>query len=299
MSTSAPVEVTVAGDGGLGLAADRTGDPGAPPVVLLHGGGQTRHSWRGTAAALAAAGWAAWTVDLRGHGDSAWPDDGDYRAEAFAADVAAVARSLRSPPVLVGASLGGIASLLAVGQGPPGLARGLVLVDIAVRSEAQGRERIGRFMLDRAVDGFASLEEAADAVAAYNPARPRPSDLSGLQKNLRRRPDGRWRWHWDPRFVLGQGGVADETRTSMMPTELLERSARSLTVPVLLVRGARSDLLSEAGAAEMLALVPHASYVNVDGAGHMIAGDRNDAFNSAVASWVAQLDPPETGAVAE
>jgi pimeloyl-ACP methyl ester carboxylesterase len=279
-------ETTLEGAGGLRLAADVYGDTGAPPVVLFHGGGQTRHSWHTTTRALADGGWRAYSVDLRGHGESGWAPDGDYGIDAFAADVATIASSLPSPPALVGASLGGVASLVAVGSGAP--ARALVLVDVAPRIEPDGAARIGAFMREHLEDGFATVEEAADAVSAYNPHRPRPTDLSGLERNLRRRSDGRLVWHWDPKFMQRPGGDPDETRASLVPPERLEDAARSLRIPTLLVRGRQSDVLSEDGAREFLALVPHAQFLDVAGAGHMVAGDANDAFNEGIVSFLAE-----------
>jgi pimeloyl-ACP methyl ester carboxylesterase len=270
----------LAGSGGLRCAADAYGEEGAPPVLLLHGGGQTRHAWGGTARALARDGWRAIAVDLRGHGESEWAPDGDYRFDAFSADVCALSRALASPPALVGASLGGIASLLAVSElGAP--ARGVVLVDVAPRIELGGAERIVSFMTARP-DGFASLEEAADAVAAYLPHRERPRDLRGLAKNLRRCDDGRLRWHWDPRFMARErSGLA----SAEFPLRL-DAAARALRVPTLLVRGRLSDLLSETGARHFLELVPHARYADVSGAGHMVAGDRNDRFTRVVRDFL-------------
>jgi pimeloyl-ACP methyl ester carboxylesterase len=269
------------------LAADVAGDPADPPAILLHGGGQTRHSWGTTLNALGSRGWYTLAVDLRGHGESAWAPDGDYTLDAFAGDVLAIARTFATPPALVGASLGGIASLTAIGEHKDeAVARALVLVDVAPRIEAQGRERIGAFMAEHMDDGFASLEEVADAIAAYNPHRPRPSNLDGLAKNLRRGADGRWYWHWDPAFIGGRLGGADETRSSLVDPHRLSQAARNLTVPTLLVRGRVSDLLSEEGAQELLRLVPHAQMVDVAGAGHMVAGDRNDLFNDAVVSFL-------------
>jgi len=281
------VRTDLVGSGGLLLAADVDGPEDGPTVVLLHGGGQTRHSWTGTWRYLVDAGWRAWSVDLRGHGDSEWEPDGDYTLEAFAADTTAVARSLPRPPVLVGASLGGLSAMVAIaGADPQGeLARGLVLVDVAHRLESDGTDRIGAFMIGN-LDGFASLDEAADVIAAYNPNRPRPTDLSGLAKNLRQGDDGRWRWHWDPAFVSGKFGSSDETRSTVVEPNLLERSADALTVPTLLVRGRRSDLLSEEGARDFLQRVPHAEYADVAGAGHMVVGDRNEVFNSAVLAFL-------------
>lgn len=263
------------GAGGLRLAAEAWGRADDPVVLLLHGGGQTRHAWGGTGEALAAAGWRAIAFDLRGHGDSEWAEDGDYSIEAYVADIVAVAAGLARPPALVGASLGGLASLLAAGEaGCP--ASAVVLVDCAPRLERDGVERILGFMRD-GLDGFASLEEAADAIASYMPHRARPKDLSGLHKNLRLRPDGRYRWHWDPRFVHG----SERPQPSREPQRLLAAAA-ALAVPTLLVRGRMSDVVSEAGAAEFLAHAPHAEYVDVSDAGHMVAGDRNDAFTGAV-----------------
>jgi pimeloyl-ACP methyl ester carboxylesterase len=265
------------------LRADAYGQPDHPPVLLLHGGGQTRHAWSGTARELARAGWYAVAVDLRGHGESDWSEDGDYRHDDFAADTTALARSFEQAPVLVGASLGGLSSLIALGEaGDESLASALVLVDIATRMEFDGAARIIDFMKARP-DGFANLGEAADAVAKYNPHRERPSDLSGLEKNLRRGEDGRYRWHWDPQFLASPKNTASLTSLSF---GRLDDAARSLTLPTLLVRGRMSDLLSEAGAREFLEVVPHAKFVDVSGAGHMVAGDRNDAFTRSVVSFL-------------
>ena len=186
--------------------------------------------------------------------------------------------------MLIGASLGGLSSLVAIAEAPAGasVASGLVMVDVAPRLEEKGIERIAEFMLGN-LDGFASLEEVADAVAAYNPHRPRPTDLSGLRKNVRLRDDGRWYWHWDPAFLLG--GRQDEPR-SVRNEDRLEDAARALTVPTLLVRGRQSDVLSAEGARQTLELIPHARLVDVGGAGHMVAGDRNDAFNDAVIEFL-------------
>ena len=274
---------SVTGSRGIVLRGDSSGDPSHPPVLLLHGGGQTRHAWSGTARQLAGAGWNAISVDLRGHGESDWSPEGDYRHGDFAADTTAIARSFDTPPVLVGASLGGVSSLLALGEAKEQpLASALVLVDIATRMELRGAARIISFMKDKP-EGFESLKEAAAAVARYNPHRPRPSDLSGLNKNLRRGKDGRYRWHWDPQFLEGPKNPTDGGN---FDPESLDRAARSLTLPTLLVRGKMSDLLSEEGAREFSELVPHAKFVDVSGAGHMVAGDRNDLFASAVVSFL-------------
>jgi pimeloyl-ACP methyl ester carboxylesterase len=277
----------------LALSGDVAGPAEGAPVILLHGGGQTRHSWHHTRDALADRGRRVYNMDLRGHGESAWAPDGNYTLDAFSADVRAVARAAcagdphQRLPALVGASLGGISSLAAIGEVDEPVASALVLVDVAPNIEQAGADRIGAFMLSHMRDGFASLDEVADAIAAYNPHRPRPTNLEGLKKNLRER-DGRWYWHWDPAFMVGKQGGTDETRSIIHPVRL-EAAARAIAernVRTLLVRGRQSDLLSVEGAEAFRALVPHAEYVDVAGAGHMVAGDRNDAFNSAVVEFL-------------
>jgi len=279
--------IQIDGADGLKLTADVIGDPANPPVVLFHGGGQTRHAW-GTTLQVLGERWYAYSVDLRGHGDSGWAPDGNYTLEAFARDALVIARSFDTKPAMVGASLGGISSLAAIGDSTragDACARALVLVDVAPKIEQSGVSRIGDFMTAN-LDGFESLDEVADVIAAYNPHRPRPKNLDGLKKNLRLRADGRWVWHWDPRFVSGKFGSPDETRSSFVEAGRLDNDARSLDIPTLLVRGRMSDLLSEEGAQDLLRLVPHAELVDVAGAGHMVAGDRNDAFNGAVVEFL-------------
>lgn len=277
--------MTYLGVGGIRLAGQRwTPDPESAPAgiaLLLHGGGQTRHSWHGTAARLASHGWLAITVDTRGHGDSQWAPDGDYSLDAFAGDLYAIVDTLDQPPVVIGASLGGMTALVAEGE-RPGLSRGLVLVDIAPRIEVAGRDRIQAFM-NSAPTGFASLDEVADAIQAYNPHRPRPRNLDGLTKNVRQHADGRWYWHWDPRFLR----LGDEPARAV-DTERRYRAARGITVPTLLVRGTRSDIVTPEAAAELLTLIPTATAVEVT-AGHMIAGDDNDVFTVQLLEFLAKL----------
>lgn len=279
-SAPSPVTLELAG-AGVTLRADTWGSPEAAPVVLLHGGGQTRHSWSGTARALARDGWYAIALDMRGHGESDWSPDGEYGLERFREDLCCVLSSLERKAAVVGASLGGMTALLTEGTATEPMTAALVLVDIAPRIEPNGVQRIVQFMTGRP-EGFETLEDAARAIAAYNPHRPPPKDLSGLAKNLRRGEDGRWRWHWDPRFMsLG----VDGSRPSRNPVQL-EEAARRVTVPTLLVRGRQSDLLSEEGARAFLEQVPHARYADVSGAGHMVVGDRNDAFSQAVLDFL-------------
>jgi pimeloyl-ACP methyl ester carboxylesterase len=271
---------------GLDVAYDHWGAGDGQPVVLLHGGGQTRHAWRGAGERLGEAGYRTIAPDLRGHGDSSWAETGDYEYDALVGDLGQfLDQTGLTQPVLVGASLGGAVSLLAVGEGVTDAA-GLVVVDTAPRIEQHGVSNLRTFMTQKP-EGFASLDEVAAAIAAYNPQRRRSPNLDGLAKNLRVDAAGRLHWHWDPRFMGPERATMDwDARQTRM-----ENSVRSLTLPTLLVRGGLSDMLSEAGAAGFLELCPHAEYVNITGASHMVAGDRNDRFSGSVVDFLERVAP--------
>ena len=269
------------------IAADRFGDPRDPPVFFLHGGGQTRHSWGKAAEVMAERGWCTYTLDSRGHGESDWSAEGNYSLQDFALDLIAIADAVGSNPVIVGASLGGLTSLLAMGRERPGLGRGLVLVDIVPEMEQAGTDRIGAFMVRHVETGFASLQEAAGVVAEYSPRLGRTIDPDSLRKNLRER-NGRWYWHWDPRFMSSikrsSGG------SEVFAQEVLTECARAIDVPKLLVRGRMSDVVTDEAARRFVAAVPGTGYVDIADAAHMVAGDKNDVFRSAVLDFLAELD---------
>lgn len=269
---------------GLQLAADVVGDGARGSVMLAHGGGQTRHSWASTAVSLAERGWKAVSLDLRGHGESDWAADGDYDSRRFAEDLVAVADALPDQPALIGASLGGISGLLVETVVAPGTFRSLTLVDIVPRSDPEGVAKIMGFMGANMEHGFDSLEAAADFIAAYLPHRPRPKDLSGLSKNLRLGADGRYRWHWDPRFVTGMGA-----RRQVAEGGAIEPRYEDIDIPVHLIRGRMSELVSREAAEAFVATLSHGSFTDVADAGHMVAGDRNDVFLEAVLAF---LDRP-------
>ncbi len=271
------------GAGGVLLAGDSWGNPCGPLVLLQHGGGQTRHAWKGAGRTLGAAGYYAVAFDARGHGDSDWAAEGAYGQDAMVDDLRCVVAALGGRrPALVGASMGGGTSLVAVGEDHID-ATALVMVDIGPRVEAEGIDNIQAFMSLKP-EGFRSLDEVADAIATYQPQRPRPASLDGLAKNVRLGTDGLYHWHWDPRFRPSRHDLQKRH-------ERLEACSRRLGLPTLLVRGGLSDVLSEEGAQEFLQLCPHAQYVNVTGAGHMVAGDRNDVFGTAVIAFLAQALP--------
>ncbi len=277
---------------GLRLVADVYGPATGPPALLLHGFGQTRQSWGRTAAELGAQGWRACAVDARGHGDSDRSATAAYEYADFSADVLTLCECVNAPPLVIGASMGGIAALVAQGSSATQLYRGLVLVDIAPDIDMDGARRIISFMSANP-NGYANLNEAVEAIAAYRgPGRGKPS-VQGLTRVLKQGTDGRWRWHWDPRLLsareawLADLNVVGEHRATMR--EQMIKGVDKLDVPTMLVRGGSSDVVTREAAEALLQLLPHARFVDVADASHMVAGDRNDAFNAAVLEFALPL----------
>jgi pimeloyl-ACP methyl ester carboxylesterase len=285
--SSTPQTVDYYGVDGITLAADewnRGSDAVAdrPTILMLHGGGQNRFSWKNTGQVLADEGFHVVAVDSRGHGDSDWAPDATYDVETLTADVMHMLDAIGRPVMLIGASMGGLTGILVADRAGPDKVTRLALVDVVPRFEKSGSARIREFMFGH-IHGFSSLEEAADAVAAYLPHRTKPRSSEGLKKNLRLR-DGRWYWHWDPAFMTKPG---DDPQ---LRTEKFEQAAMDLTIPVLLIRGKLSDVVSPEGVRHFLATVPNAELVELPKAGHTAAGDDNDAFSDVVVAFVARAE---------
>ena len=270
------------------LSAEGWGNPAHPPLILLHGGGQTRHSWGDTAQKLADQGWYAITYDARGHGESDWSVTGNYLVDGLVADLKAIIHQLGAKPALVGASMGGLTAMVLDGESDESLASAIVLVDIAPKAEQKGIERIFAFMSSHLESGFGSLEEAAAAVSAYLPQRSKNYDPSRLEKNLRFR-EGRYYWHWDPQMLKVWKNATPDQQIAY--EERLYQAAQRLKAPTLIVRGGMSDVVSERVMAEFLDAVPHVRSTTVSGAGHMVAGDSNHAFTNAVIAFLEETYP--------
>jgi len=277
---------------GLRLVADVYGPANGPPALLLHGFGQTRQSWGKAAAELGAQGWRAYAIDQRGHGDSDRSVNAAYQYADFSADVLSLCQTLRARPLVIGASMGGIAALVAQGTSDAQLYQGLVLVDITPDIDMDGARRIISFMSSNP-NGYADLEEAIEAIAAYRgPGRGRPS-ADGLTRVLRQGTDGRWRWHWDARLLdarkawFADPAVAEAHRERMRAG--MTTGVRKLDVPTMLVRGGSSDVVTHEAAEALLRLLPRARFVDVADASHMVAGDRNDVFSAAVLEFALPL----------
>jgi pimeloyl-ACP methyl ester carboxylesterase len=276
----------VEGHGGVRLVLDESASPNGsarPPVVLLHGGAQTRHAWKGTTDALVAARHHVLAPDLRGHGESEHSAAGDYSIEALVEDLHAVLGLVDGPAVLVGASLGGLISMC-FAAAHPALVRALVLVDVVARNHPAGEERIRRFLASH-LDGFESMDEVVDAVADYQPHRPRPADASGLEPYVRPGVDGRLYWHWDPAFLL-----AGNRSWTFGKLEDLEHAGRSVRCPTHVLVGGDSDVVDGTAVARFRELIPHVEVSVVERAHHMIAGDQNDEFSGALLRVLERLD---------
>lgn len=255
-------------------------------VVFAHGFGQTRLAWAGSAQRIAAAGFACVGFDVRGHGDSGWRGEEPYHFDPMVDDLIAVAATVGPRPVLVGASMGGLLGIAAQDRAEPPFGA-MVLVDVTPRWETHGVERILGFMRAHP-DGFASLQEASDAIAAYLPHRREPKSPERLRSLLVDRGDGRLRWHWDPRLL------DDLTPDIESHQPLLLDAVRRIRVPLLLISGSESDIVSQETIAEFLQLAPQARHVVVPKATHMVAGDANDAFTRHVLEFLQSLASEES-----
>jgi pimeloyl-ACP methyl ester carboxylesterase len=277
------VEARLLSDDGLTLSGAMHGKAGDPALVFAHGFGQTRLAWQSSAERLADQGFFSLCFDARGHGGSDWHPRGEYSLPQFVADQACLARYAGPSAVLVGASLGGLIGLLTQASQPE-LFRALILVDITPRWETAGVARILSFMRAHP-EGFESLEQAAASIASYLPHRRERRSPQRLQSLLVQRNDGRYRWHWDPALLAAIAENGERHQAELIA------AAQQIRVPVLLLSGSDSDVVSQSTISEFLQLVPQACHVVVPRATHMVAGDRNDLFTDAVLSFVRNLPP--------
>lgn len=250
------------------------------PIIFTHGFGQTRSAWRHSARALADSGWDVYWYDARGHGDSGRPDDGVYGLDDFVDDFRLIHQHIldrsHQLPIVVGASMGGLISMLAQGEQPQLALRASILVDITPRWEAAGVDRILSFMRQH-VNGFSSLDEAREAVRDYLPHRKNPG--GSLRHNLRQLADGRWYWHWDPRLL-------DHVTNDEAYQHRIAAAAHHIEAPTLLISGGQTDVISSENINELLQIIPHAEHVSVPKATHTVAGDDNDRFNAAINNFL-------------
>ena len=258
------------------------GRSNASPVLCLHGGGQTAYMFEELGSTLCDR-YHILAPDLPDHGDSEPIDD--FGRHAIAATMPQLCAHFGLDRIaVVGASLGGIAAIT-LAAAHPKLVGSIVLIDVGHRLEQEGVLKIIEFM--SAHESFASLEEAAGEIGKYLQYRKsfRPERLA---RNLRQRPDGRWVWKHGYGRRLRERTEA-ETGQWQHVIEGLDTDAAGLTCPVLVLRGAFSDVLSSQGAEEVAALIPNARLATVANAGHLAAGDNPDSTVGLVASFLSGI----------
>ena len=269
---------------GLSIVASSWGSELDPLVILMHGGGQTRHAWGNTGEVLGLSGFHVLAIDLRGHGDSDWHPDGDYSIDAYKADLVSILNQLGKPASIVGASLGGMVAFSLAGDlENRELVNALVMVDIGLYPNEKGSDQIINFM-QSGNKGFASLEEASEVISGYLPHRKKPKDNTGLEKNLRLKEDGRYYWHWDPKFIKGRTAKKEVDQKAIN-----KQVAKNIKVPTLLIRGALSNVVTQDEVDDFLLALPHAEFEEIEKAAHMIAGDRNDIFAASAIDFLKRI----------
>ncbi len=271
----------LAGVGGLRLHYLEWGRQDSPPIVLLHGGGQSAHTWQRVAGRLASR-YRLIAPDARGHGDSEWALNGAYDLAAFREDLHGLAAQLGLRQfVLVGMSMGGMTALGYAGVYGASL-RGLVVVDIAPEIQPEGRDRIIAFMKGR--ESFVSLDEAVAYAHTFNPRRSPDALRRTLPRNLQTLPDGRLRWKWDPAFL--PEGDQPESRFGL--ADLWDAAAR-VPCPALVVHGSESDILSRETGERLAGVLPLGRYVSVAGSGHSVQGDNPHSLSEAIERFLGDI----------
>src|SRR5262245_28363443 len=252
-----------------------------PPMLFLHGGNQSAHTWDIVCLALSRA-YHCVALDQRGHGDSEWSYELDYRPEAHAQDIAQLVAHLGWRQfVIVGMSMGCLNAMQYAAAHAETLA-GFVAVDAGPYIERAGGDAIVDFV--EANKSHSSLEEFIAAAMRFNTRRQPELLRYSLTHTVRQMADGSFAWRAD--------------RRQPVQVEAIERwldGARLLlpriTCPVLVIRGAESGVLSEEGMLRFARELPNARHVTIANAGHTVQGDNPKAFIAAVIRFAEDLEP--------
>ncbi len=252
------------------------GIAGNPPLVLVHGRAVTAHTWDFFSLAMRAH-FHVYALDQRGHGDSAWAPDGDYRRERHADDLVAFVDARRlDGMVLVGHSLGGAVSLLAAPR-LAGKLRAMVIADSTL-GPRRGPSPVGQFIEGQ--DVFPSLEAFAAHAHRFNPRRDLTRLLASLRHNTMQLPDGNWTWKYDKR-------LRDPRHPSSPPDyPAMWQALRTAPCPVLIVRAGERSHINDDLLPEIHSLAPRVELVTVPDAGHSVMGDNPKGFAAAVTTFL-------------
>lgn len=255
------------------------GDPVSPPILLLHGGNQSAHSWDLVSLHLADR-YHVLALDQRGHGDSEWARDADYRVPAMARDAVALLRwAGAANPIVVGHSMGGLVTLILAATEPE-LARALVIVDVGPRVSEKGAQAIDNFITRNA--DFDSIEAFVDRVAEYDPFRSRAHMERTARYNLIQRVDGKYISKSDR--ILHDAAFR-EIRYERTPQIGLE-AVRRIPAPTLVVRGERSNILTAEAAEEFAAALPEGHLATVPDCGHNVHTQNTQGFLKAAGPFL-------------
>jgi pimeloyl-ACP methyl ester carboxylesterase len=251
------------------------GQPGAPTVLLLHGGNQSAHSWDLVSLHFSSH-YHVFALDQRGHGDSEWSRDVDYSVDAKAADALAFIEDQGlGLPIVVGHSMGGLVAMRMVLSGPA-VVRGMVLVDVGPELSPKGVGVIHDFVVHNVE--FDDLDEFLDNVARYDRFRSREHIARTVKYNMLRRADGKYVSKVDHRRVPEP--TAEPLRVGDLAT---------VAYPILVVRGAESDILEPEAAERFVAALSDGRLVTVADAGHNVHGANTAGFLEAVGPFLARL----------
>jgi pimeloyl-ACP methyl ester carboxylesterase len=247
------------------------GDPGQASLLLLHGIGQTAHTWAYFATAMQPY-YCVIALDLRGHGESSWAPDGDYSLEAHARDLDSFLQQLKLKDfTIVGFSLGGRSAMWLTDRHPAKVRR-LVITDVGPERPKFAGSQARRFM--SGPDLLGSVEEFVERSMQFNSRRNREALRQSLLHNLRQLPDGRWTWKYDP--------VLRGPNRQTFPWGDLWPVVARINCPTLIVRGEESPVLAPEQAARMLELMPDSRMVTISSAGHTVMGDNPVEFEAKV-----------------
>jgi esterase len=270
--------------GGMRLHYLDWGSRGRQPIVFLHGGGLTARTWDLVCLALRVSN-HCFALDQRGHGDSEWSPGLAYDTAEHVADLEGLIEHLAlDRPVLVGQSMGALNSLTYASRHAADLG-GLVLVDMTPDVQFEGAKRIFDFVTAPAE--LDSVEAFVERAVEFNPNRDRRLLRRSLQHNLRRLPNGKWTWKYDRRAMTR--GRFEKVRSEVSG---LRDVLGAVACPTLVVRGERSDVVSEASAAALAEALPSGEWLTIPDAGHTVQGDNPRALADALRGFLASASRP-------
>ena len=250
------------------------GEPGRPQILLLHGGNQSAHSWDLVSLHLSDR-YHVFALDQRGHGDSEWNREQDYSIDSMVGDaVAFIADQQLLDPIVFGHSMGGRIALTMATQ-HLALARALVIVDVGPEISVEGSKTIQHFVVHNVE--FDDLEIFLDNVQKYDPFRTRAHIERTVKYNMLRRADGKYI------------SKVDHRRIPLRNAELTLDDMRTLTCPVLVLRGAESNILEPEAAVRFVDALPHGRLVTVPKCGHNVHSGNTPGFLEAIGPFLAEL----------